>query len=38
MAEAMSCSKGTVASRLNRAHKQLARRLAHLGGMEYWDV
>jgi RNA polymerase sigma-70 factor (ECF subfamily) len=26
----MSCSKGTVASRLNRGHKQLARRLAHL--------
>jgi RNA polymerase sigma-70 factor (ECF subfamily) len=37
MAEAMSCSKGTVASRLNRAHQQLSRRLAHLSGMEYWN-
>ena len=30
IAEALGCSKGTVASRLNRGHKQLARRLAHL--------
>jgi RNA polymerase sigma-70 factor, ECF subfamily len=30
IAEVMSCSKGTVASRLNRGHKELARRLAHL--------
>ena len=30
MAEALSCSMGTVASRLNRGHKELARRLAHL--------
>lgn len=30
MAEAMNCSPGTVASRLNRAHKQLARRLMHV--------
>ncbi|MGI9166442.1 MAG: RNA polymerase sigma factor [Pyrinomonadaceae bacterium] len=26
----LGCSKGTVASRLNRGHKELARRLAHL--------
>lgn len=30
MAEVLSCSKGTIASRLNRGHKILARRLAHL--------
>ncbi|HEU0173088.1 MAG TPA: sigma-70 family RNA polymerase sigma factor [Blastocatellia bacterium] len=30
MAEALGCSMGTVASRLNRGHKALARRLAHL--------
>jgi RNA polymerase sigma-70 factor (ECF subfamily) len=30
MAEALGCSTGTVASRLNRGHKELARRLAHL--------
>jgi RNA polymerase sigma-70 factor (ECF subfamily) len=30
IAEALSCSKGTVASRLNRGHKALAQRLAHL--------
>ncbi len=30
MAEAMGCSMGTVASRLNRGHKELARRLARL--------
>lgn len=30
MARALNCSPGTVASRLNRAHKELARRLAHL--------
>jgi len=29
MARALGCSPGTVASRLNRAHKELARRLAH---------
>lgn len=29
IAEVLGCSKGTVASRLNRGHKQLARRLAH---------
>ena len=30
MAQVLNCSKGTVASRLNRGHKILARRLAHL--------
>ena len=30
MANILNCSKGTVASRLNRGHKELARRLAHL--------
>ena len=32
MACVLNCSKGTVASRLNRGHKILARRLAHLRG------
>jgi RNA polymerase sigma-70 factor (ECF subfamily) len=32
MAEVLSCSKGTIASRLNRGHKILARQLAHLRG------
>ncbi|MGH9766468.1 MAG: sigma-70 family RNA polymerase sigma factor, partial [Blastocatellia bacterium] len=30
MAQALGCSMGTVASRLNRGHKELARKLAHL--------
>ncbi|MCM3871702.1 MAG: sigma-70 family RNA polymerase sigma factor [Pyrinomonadaceae bacterium] len=30
IADVLGCSKGTVASRLNRGHKQLALRLAHL--------
>ncbi|HEX8846352.1 MAG TPA: sigma-70 family RNA polymerase sigma factor [Pyrinomonadaceae bacterium] len=30
MAEVLNCSKGTIASRLNRGHKILARRLSHL--------
>jgi len=30
MANVLGCSAGTVASRLNRGHKELARRLAHL--------
>jgi len=30
IAEVMGCSKGTVASRLNRGHAQLAKRLAHM--------
>lgn len=32
MARALGCSTGTVASRLNRGHKELARRLGHLRG------
>ena len=32
MAEALGCSTGTVASRLDRGHKALAQRLAHLRG------
>ncbi|MGH9816092.1 MAG: sigma-70 family RNA polymerase sigma factor [Candidatus Acidiferrales bacterium] len=32
IATAMGCSSGTVASRLNRGHKLLARQLAHLRG------
>src|SRR5215510_8988660 len=32
IAQVMLCSKGTVASRLNRGHKALARRLAYLRG------
>jgi RNA polymerase sigma-70 factor, ECF subfamily len=32
IADALNCSPGTVASRLNRAHKALGRTLAHLGG------
>jgi RNA polymerase sigma-70 factor (ECF subfamily) len=32
IAEILGCSPGTVASRLNRAHKVLARRLSHLRG------
>ncbi len=32
IAVAMNCSKGTVASRLNRAHAALAKRLGHLQG------
>lgn len=32
IAAALGCSAGTIASRLNRAHKLLARQLAHLRG------
>jgi RNA polymerase sigma-70 factor (ECF subfamily) len=32
IAEILSCSPGTVASRLNRAHRTLERRLSHLRG------
>jgi RNA polymerase sigma-70 factor, ECF subfamily len=32
IANVLGCSKGTVASRLNRGHKELARRLSHLRG------
>lgn len=35
MAEVLGCSKGTIASRLNRGHKVLARQLAHLRGALY---
>jgi RNA polymerase sigma-70 factor (ECF subfamily) len=34
IAEAVGCSAGTVASRLNRAHKVLERRLSHLRGRD----
>jgi RNA polymerase sigma-70 factor, ECF subfamily len=36
IAEVLGCSKGTVASRLNRGHKALAKRLAHLRGEVVW--
>jgi RNA polymerase sigma-70 factor (ECF subfamily) len=32
MARVLDCSKGTIASRMNRGHKILARRLSHLRG------
>jgi RNA polymerase sigma-70 factor (ECF subfamily) len=32
IAAVLDCSKGTVASRLNRGHKALAKRLGHLRG------
>ena len=36
IASVMGCSKGTVASRLNRGHSQLAKRLAHLNNPALW--
>src|SRR5687767_3817879 len=36
IAEVMGCSKGTVASRLNRGHSQLAKRLSHLNSPALW--
>jgi RNA polymerase sigma-70 factor, ECF subfamily len=36
IAEVMGCSKGTVASRLNRGHSQLAKRLSHLNNSALW--
>lgn len=36
IASVMGCSKGTVASRLNRGHSQLAKRLAHLNHPAAW--
>ena len=36
IASVMGCSKGTVASRLNRGHSQLAKRLAHLNSPSAW--
>ena len=35
IADALGCSTGTVASRLNRAHKTLGRRLSHLKGASH---
>jgi RNA polymerase sigma-70 factor (ECF subfamily) len=37
IAGVMGCSKGTVASRLNRGHSQLAKRLSHLNNPALWD-
>ena len=37
IATVLGCSKGTVASRLNRGHKALARRLGHLKGMVLFE-
>jgi RNA polymerase sigma-70 factor (ECF subfamily) len=36
IAAVMGCSKGTVASRLNRGHSQLAKRLSHLNDPQAW--
>jgi RNA polymerase sigma-70 factor (ECF subfamily) len=36
IASVMGCSKGTVASRLNRGHSQLAKRLSHLNNPAVW--
>src|SRR5829696_2858674 len=36
IASVMNCSKGTVASRLNRGHSQLAKRLSHLHNPAVW--
>ncbi len=36
IANVMGCSKGTVASRLNRGHSQLAKRLSHLNNPAAW--
>lgn len=36
IASVMGCSKGTVASRLNRGHSQLAKRLSHLNNSAAW--
>src|SRR5689334_5272107 len=38
IASVMNCSKGTVASRLNRGHSQLAKRLAHLNDSAAWGA
>src|SRR4026208_194099 len=37
IATVMGCSKGTVASRLNRGHSQLAKRLAYLNSPAMWS-
>jgi RNA polymerase sigma-70 factor, ECF subfamily len=36
IASVMGCSKGTVASRLNRGHSQLAKRLSHFNNPAGW--
>jgi RNA polymerase sigma-70 factor, ECF subfamily len=36
IATVMGCSKGTVASRLNRGHSQLAKRLSHFNNPAVW--
>ncbi|HXC72251.1 MAG TPA: sigma-70 family RNA polymerase sigma factor [Pyrinomonadaceae bacterium] len=36
IASVLGCSKGTVASRLNRGHSQLAKRLSHLNNPAVW--
>ncbi|HSK64349.1 MAG TPA: sigma-70 family RNA polymerase sigma factor [Pyrinomonadaceae bacterium] len=36
IASVMGCSKGTVASRLNRGHSQLAKRLSHMNNPALW--
>lgn len=36
IANVMGCSKGTIASRLNRGHGELAKRLAHLRNESSW--
>jgi RNA polymerase sigma-70 factor (ECF subfamily) len=36
IASVMGCSKGTVASRLNRGHSQLAKRLSYLNNPAVW--
>jgi RNA polymerase sigma-70 factor (ECF subfamily) len=38
IAEVLGCAPGTVASRLNRAHKTLERRLSHLVEKGDWNV
>ncbi|PWT95402.1 MAG: hypothetical protein C5B55_01335 [Blastocatellia bacterium] len=37
IAAVMGCSKGTVASRLNRGHSQLAKKLAHFSDHSVWS-
>ena len=37
IASVMGCSKGTVASRLNRGHSQLAKRLSYLNNPAVWS-
>jgi len=37
IASVMGCSKGTVASRLNRGHSQLAKKLSHLKNQSLWS-